>query len=151
MTSWIFCWDPNPTNCNCRQRLDGGLDGTQRVCDGAGCEALRCHTRQERPVTTQWTEAAILDLKRRRFEAALDKVLEDIGRLKQRFSTVARHDEVTVEKAKTGPNASAVRVSRRRQRQYDEADCAPATSTGTSRRSCVPTGGSRISRRHSEA
>ena len=78
----------------------GGLDGTQRGCGGAGREALRCHTRQERPVTTQCAETAILDLKRRRFKVALDKVLEDIGRLKQRFSTVAGHDEVTVEKGK---------------------------------------------------
>ncbi len=49
-----------------------------------------------------------------------DRVLESIGRLKQRFSTVARHYEVTVEKADTGPNASAVRFKRRP--QYDEAD-----------------------------
>ena len=75
-------------------------------------------------------------LRRNRFEAALerlhsglpikgrlkryDKVLESIGRLKQRFSAVARHYEVTVEKAKTGPNAAAVRFKRRP--QYDEAD-----------------------------
>ena len=82
------------------------------------------------------TESAMLSLRRNRFEAALerlhsglpikgrlkryDKVLESIGRLKQRFSAVARHYEVTVEKAKTGPNATAVRFKRRP--QYDEAD-----------------------------
>ena len=81
-------------------------------------------------------ENAILGLRRNRFEAALeklhgglpvkgrlkryDKVLESIGRLKQRFSAVARHYEITVEKAKTGPNAAAVRFKRRP--QYDEAD-----------------------------
>ncbi len=47
-------------------------------------------------------------------------MLESIGRLKQRFSAVARHYEVTVEKAKTGPNATAVRFKRRP--RYDEAD-----------------------------
>ena len=78
----------------------------------------------------------MLGLKRTRFEAALeklhdglavkgrlkryDRMLESIGRLKQRFSTVARHYEVTVEKAKTGPNATAVRFGRRH--RYDEAD-----------------------------
>ncbi len=67
-------------------------------------------------------ETSILGLRRNRFEAALerlhsglpvkgrlkryDRVLESVGRLKQRFSTVARHYEVTVEKADTGPNAS---------------------------------------------
>ena len=82
------------------------------------------------------TESAMLGLRRNRFEAALerlhgglpvkgrlkryDKVLESIGRLKQRFSAVARHYEVTVEKADTGPNATAVRFKRRP--QYDEAD-----------------------------
>ena len=81
-------------------------------------------------------ENAIIGLRRNRFEAALeklhgglpvkgrlkryDKVLESIGRLKQRFSAVARHYEITVEKAKTGPNATAVRFKRRP--QYDEAD-----------------------------
>ena len=49
-----------------------------------------------------------------------DKVLESIGRLKQRFSAVARHYEITVEKADTGPNATAVRFKRRP--RYDEAD-----------------------------
>ena len=60
-------------------------------------------------------ENAIIGLRRNRFEAALqrlhgglavkgrlkryDKVLESIGRLKQRFSAVARHYEITVEKA----------------------------------------------------
>lgn len=82
------------------------------------------------------TEDSILGLKRTRFEAALerlheglaikgrlkryDRVLESIGRLKQRFSSVARHYEVTVEKADTGPTASAVRFARRP--RYDEAD-----------------------------
>ena len=47
-------------------------------------------------------------------------MLESIGRLKQRFSAVARHYEITVEKADTGPNAAAVRFERRP--QYDEAD-----------------------------
>ena len=81
-------------------------------------------------------ETSMLDLKRTRFEAALDRlheglaikgrlkrydrVLESIGRLKQRFSTVARHYEVTVRKADTGPNATAVRFARRP--RYDEAD-----------------------------
>ena len=81
-------------------------------------------------------ENAIIGLRRNRFEAALerlhgglpvkgrlkryDRVLESIGRLKQRFSAVARHYEITVEKAKTGPNAAAVRFKRRP--QYDEAD-----------------------------
>ena len=81
-------------------------------------------------------ETSMLGLKRTRFEAALerlhdglavkgrlkryDRVLESIGRLKQRFSTVARHYEVTVEKAKTGPNATAVRFQRRH--RYDQAD-----------------------------
>ncbi len=79
---------------------------------------------------------AIIGLRRHRFEAALeklhgglpvkgrlkrhDRVLETIGRLKQRFSAVARHYEVTVEKAKTGPNATAVRFKRRP--RCDEAD-----------------------------
>ena len=81
-------------------------------------------------------ENAITGLRRNRFEAALeklhdglavkgrlkryDRVLESIGRLKERFSTVARHYEITVEKADTGPNATAVRFERRP--QYDEAD-----------------------------
>ncbi len=81
-------------------------------------------------------ETSILGLRRNRFEAALekrhgglpvkgrikryDKVLESVGRLKQRFSAVARPYEITVEKAKTDPNASAVRFKRRP--QYDEAD-----------------------------
>ena len=81
-------------------------------------------------------ETSILGLKRNRFEAALerlhnglpvkgrlkryDRVLESIGRLKQRFFGVARHYEITVEKADTGPNAAAVRFKRRP--QYDEAD-----------------------------
>ena len=81
-------------------------------------------------------ENAIIGLRRNRFEAALerlhgglpvkgrlkryDKVLESIGRIKQRFSAVARHYEVTVEKADTGPNATAIRFKRRP--QYDEAD-----------------------------
>jgi len=51
----------------------------------------------------------------------LDKVLESIGCVKQRFSAVARHDEVTVEKAKTGPNAAAAHFIKHRP-QYDEAD-----------------------------
>ena len=67
-------------------------------------------------------ENAIIGLRRNRFEAALeklhgglpvkgrlkryDRVLESIGRLKQRFSAVARHYEITVEKAKTGPNTT---------------------------------------------
>ena len=82
------------------------------------------------------TERSILGLKRNRFEAALeklhsglpvrgrlkryDRVLESVGRLKQRFFGVARHYEITVEKADTGPNASAVRF--RRRQQYDDAD-----------------------------
>ncbi len=81
-------------------------------------------------------ETSILGLKRNRFEAALerlhgslpvkgrlkryDRVLESVGRLKQRFSAVARHYEITVEKADAGPNAAAVRFKRRP--QYDEAD-----------------------------
>lgn len=81
-------------------------------------------------------ETSIQRLKRNRFEAALerlhdglpvkgrlkryDRVLEGIGRLKQRFFAVAKHYEITVEKADTGPNASAVRFKRRP--QYDEAD-----------------------------
>ena len=81
-------------------------------------------------------ESAMLGLRRNRFEAALerlhsglpvkgrlkpyDKVLESVGRLKQRFSAVAKHYEITVEKADTGPNASAVRFKRRP--QYDKAD-----------------------------
>ncbi len=47
-------------------------------------------------------------------------MLESVGRLKQRFSAVARHYEITVEKADAGPNAAAVRFKRRP--QYDEAD-----------------------------
>ena len=81
-------------------------------------------------------ETSMLDLKRTHFEAALDRlheglaikgrlkrydrVLESIGRLKQRFATVARQYEVTVKKAKTGPNAAAVRFARRP--RYNEAD-----------------------------
>ena len=81
-------------------------------------------------------ETSIQRLKRNRFEAALerlhdglpvkgrlkryDRVLEGIGRLKQRFFAVAKHYEITVEKADTGPNASAVRFKRRP--QCDEAD-----------------------------
>ena len=81
-------------------------------------------------------ESAILGLRRNRFEAALeklhsglpvkgrlkryDRVLESVGRLKQRFFAVARHYEITVEKADAGPNAAAVRFKRRP--QYDEAD-----------------------------
>ena len=81
-------------------------------------------------------ETSILGLRRNRFEAALerlhsglpvkgrlkrhDKVLESVGRLKQRFSAVARPYEITVETADTGPNASAVRFKRRP--LYDEAD-----------------------------
>ena len=81
-------------------------------------------------------ETSILGLRRTRFEAALerlhsglpvkgrlkryDKVLESVGRLKQRFSAVARPYEITVETANTGANASAVRVKRRP--LYDEAD-----------------------------
>ena len=75
--------------------------------------------------------SSILSLKRNRFEAALkglcngspvrdrfepyDRVLESTGRLKQRFSGVARHREITVEKVSTGPNASAVHFKRRPQ------------------------------------
>ena len=68
-------------------------------------------------------ETSILGLRRNRFEAALERLHSGLlikGRLKQRFSAVARHYEVTVEKANTGPNASAVRLKRRP--QYDEAD-----------------------------
>ncbi len=81
-------------------------------------------------------ETSILGLRRTRFEAALerlhsglpvkgrlkryDKVLESVGRLKQRVSAVARPYEITVETADTGPNASAVRFKRRP--LYDEAD-----------------------------
>ncbi len=50
-----------------------------------------------------------------------DKVLE--SGLEQRFSTVARHYEITVEKA--GANATAVRFSHRR--QDNAGACTPAT------------------------
>ena len=82
------------------------------------------------------TGTATLGLRRNRFEAAperlngglpargrpkrYDRVLESVGRLRQRFSAVARHYGVTVEKAKTGPNATAVRF--RRRPRYDAAD-----------------------------
>ncbi len=85
-----------------------------------------------------------------------DRVLESIGRLKQRFPAVARPYEITLETADTGANPSAVRFKRRP--QYDEAvrapapmGCAPATSTGISRRSCGPTGVSPTSRPPSAA
>ncbi len=81
-------------------------------------------------------ETSILGLTRTRFDAALerlysglpvkgrlkryDRVLESIGRLKQRFPAVARPYEITLETADTGANPSAVRFKRRP--QYDEAD-----------------------------
>ena len=82
------------------------------------------------------TEDSGLEMKRTRFEAALDhlhqglsvkgrlkryeKVLESVGRLKQRFSKVANHYEISVEKAATGANAKALRY--RRRKAYDDAD-----------------------------
>ena len=82
------------------------------------------------------TEDSILAMKRGRFTDALDKlhaglsipgrlkryekVLESVGRIKQRHTRVARHFEVTVEKAAKGANASAVRY--RRKPLHDQAD-----------------------------
>ena len=82
------------------------------------------------------TEDSILAMKRGRFTDALDrlhaglsipgrlkryeKVLESVGRIKQRHTRVARHFEVTVEKAARGANASAVRY--RRKPLHDQAD-----------------------------
>lgn len=82
------------------------------------------------------TEDSILAKKRERFTDALDKlhaglsipgrlkryekVLESVGRIKQRHTRVARHFEVTVEKAAKGANASAVRY--RRKPLHDAAD-----------------------------
>ena len=82
------------------------------------------------------TEDSILAMKRGRFTDALDrlhaglsipgrlkryeKVLESVGRIKQRHTRVARHFEVTVEKAAKGHNASAVRY--RRRPLHDKAD-----------------------------
>ena len=82
------------------------------------------------------TEDAVLKKKRSRFEAAFDnlhrglsvkgrlkryeKVLEGVGRLKQRFSKVAGHYEISVDKAAGGANAKALRYSRKK--AYDDAD-----------------------------
>ncbi len=76
------------------------------------------------------TEDSILARKRSRFEAALDalhrglsvkgrlkrhdRILESVGRLKERFAGVSGHYEIRVEKAPTGANAKALRYSRRK-------------------------------------
>ena len=61
----------------------------------------------------------MLGLRRNRFEAALAGLHSGLP-VKGRLNAVARHYEITVEKADTGPNVSAVHFKRRP--QYEEAD-----------------------------
>ena len=82
------------------------------------------------------TENQILAMNRERLEAALDrlrqglaikgrlkryeKVLESVGRIKQRFSKVASHYEISVEKDDASVNAKALNYSRKE--AFDDAN-----------------------------
>ena len=123
---------PRCQACAARGRTRGPADH-QRAPTRCGPGGLPARTARRGSTSSsegkKKAENAIIGLRRNRFEAALqrlhgglavkrrlkryDKVLESIGRLKQRFSAVARHYEITVEKADTGPNATAVRFKRR--------------------------------------
>jgi transposase len=108
-----------------RVKDDGELRvEVQRVVnEDTGEVELYCHSSQR-----EKKERGIDDLFAKRFEAALtklhqglskkrnvkryDKVLERIGRLKQRYARAARYYEITVEHDRPGANATAIHWQR---------------------------------------
>ena len=110
---------------------DDETESGQHVCKEA---KLYIHSEHK-----QAGDAAILSRQRQLFEEALeklhqglrkphhtknyDKVLERIGRIKQKYTKVARHYDIKVSKAATGKNADSVkwRYSAKRQQADDHA------------------------------
>jgi transposase len=109
----------------CLIKADGMLTiRAQRVVnEETGEVELYCHSTQR-----EQKERGIADRFAQRFEAALtqlaeglhkkrslkryEKVLERIGRLKQKYPRAAQYYEITVEQEEAGPNAKAIRWRR---------------------------------------
>ena len=109
----------------CLIKADGALTiRAQRIVNEATGEVeLYCHSTQR-----EEKERGIADRFAQRFEAALqkladglhkprtvkryEKVLEAIGRLKQKYPRAAQYYEISVEQDETGPNAKAIHWQR---------------------------------------